>query len=84
MPIYLAEGASSAVGAVGSVAGAATSAIGSVAGAATSGVGSVAGAGSSAAASAKPTSGALSFNSVLGSWSFIPVVLGLAGLVASM
>lgn len=82
MPIYLAESVSS--NAV-SGAAAATSNIVSGAQAATSAIGSAVQAGASAVTGGdKEKSAAPSFRAALGSWSFIPIILGLVGLVASV
>lgn len=82
MPIYLAENiTSNAV----SGAAAATSNIVSGAQAATSAIGSAAAAGQSAVTGGDKDKGAApSFKAALGSWSFIPIILGLVGLVASV
>lgn len=82
MPIYLAENITSGAA---SGAAAATSNIVSGAQAATSAVGSAIGAAGSAVTGGDKDKGAApSFHAVLGSWSFIPIILGLVGLVASV
>lgn len=82
MPIYLAENVTS--GAASGLA-AATSNIVSGAQAATSNIASAAQAGASAVTGGdKDKSAAPSFHAVLGKWSFLPLVLGLVGLVASV